>query len=69
VRPPLEGYTSRGSVRPGESIQFFVSSTVGPFAIGIYRLGAERECMADLLNSSNGAPLPIRTLDYRKGPS
>src|SRR5207248_3869975 len=68
VRPPLEGYTSRGSVRPGESVQFFVSSTVGPFAIGIYRLGAEREFMADLLNSSNGA-LPIRTLDYRKGPS
>jgi len=68
VRPPLEGYTSRGSVRPGESVQFFVSSTVGPFAIGIYRLGGEREFMADLLNSSNGA-LPIRTLDYRKGPS
>jgi len=69
VRPPLEGYTSRSSVRPGESIQFFVSSTVGPFTIGIYRLGAEREFMADLLSSPNGGSLPIRTLDYREGPS
>jgi hypothetical protein len=70
VHAPLEGYTSRGSVRPGEPIQFFVSSSVGPFAMGIYRLAAEREFMTDLLTLSSGAhPLPIRTRDYRDGPS
>jgi hypothetical protein len=69
ARPPFEGYTSRGSVRPGEPIAFFVSSTVGPFAITIYRLGVQREFMAELLNRSNGAqPLPIGILSYREGP-
>jgi hypothetical protein len=66
---PLAGYTSRGSVRPGEPIQIFVSSAVGPFAIRIYRLGQKRELMAEVLNYSNGAhPLPISRLAYRDGP-
>lgn len=66
---PLAGYTSCGSVRPGEPIEIFVSSALGPFAISIYRLGQKREFMAEVLNHSNGAhPLPISWLAYRDGP-
>jgi hypothetical protein len=70
VHAPLAGYTSRGSVRPGEPIDFFVSSCgVGPFTMHIYRLGTQRQLMAEVLNHAGGAqPLPIRRLAYRDGP-
>jgi len=67
--PPLAGYTSGGSVCPGESIGIFVSSNAGPFAITIYRLAQNRELMAEVLSNSDGAyPLPISWLAYRDGP-
>lgn len=38
--PLIEGYVSRASVRPGEKIDFFVStSPATPFRIDLYRLG------------------------------
>lgn len=41
--PPLtiEGYTDRLSYRPGETIEFHVSTTTGRYAMEIARLGAE----------------------------
>ena len=66
---PLAGYTSRGSVKPGESIEFFVSSAVGPYSMRIYRLGRKRELVAEVLNHSSGAhPLAIPILGYKCGP-
>jgi hypothetical protein len=34
---PFDGYVSKGSVLPGETIDFHVSSQVGPFQIVLYR--------------------------------
>ena len=66
---PLAGYTCPGSVRPGESIEFFVSSSVGPYAINIYRLGVQREFVLDVPNTAAAAfPLSIPRLSYRFGP-
>ena len=66
---PLAGYASRGSVKPGESIEFCVSSAVGPYSMRIYRLGRKRELVAEVLNHSSGAhPLAIPILGYRFGP-
>lgn len=66
---PLAGYTAPGSVRPGESIQFFVNSTVGPYAIRIYRLGLTREFVTDIVTDLVPAsPQDIPRLSYRLGP-
>ncbi len=66
---PLAGYTSRGSALPGETIAFSVSSAVGPYAMRIYRLGAQRQLMSELPTPSNVAhPLAIPRLAYRDGP-
>src|SRR6266545_3852457 len=82
---PLEGYvTSRsshdgaqpvstGSVVPGESIAFHVSSQHGPYSITIYRQGAlaggkteQRMAVIDGL-PSNPTPFPIARTAYRDG--
>lgn len=66
---PLAGYASAGSVRPGEAIKFFVSSNVGPYTIKIYRLGAQREYLTEILNLPLAeSPLSIPRLSYRLGP-
>ena len=82
---PLEGYitsqsshrgeapVSTGSVLPGESIAFHVSSQHGPYSITIYRQGlfadgaTEQEVAVVDGLPSNPTPLPIARNAYRDG--
>jgi hypothetical protein len=64
----LAGYASTGSLRPGETIDFFVSSRVGPYTLTIYRQTADLVLMADIpIAPSAVAYLPIRRSAYRVG--
>jgi hypothetical protein len=82
---PLDGYitsqsshgggvpVSTGSVLPGESLAFHVSSHDGPYSITIYRVGSfnggpTEEMMATIEGlPSNPAPFPIKRDGYREG--
>ena len=66
VVEPLAGYASARSLFPGDTIQFFVASQVGPYRIHIYLQGIERISMADL-DCTPADPLPIHRLAYRDG--
>ena len=54
----IEGYCSAGSVRPNETLEFFISSQVGPYAVSVYRLAAEDVHMVDV-SGLPAAPLPF----------
>jgi hypothetical protein len=62
------GYVSDRSVLPGESVQFYVSSQVGPFAITIYRLGLDQTPMGEVAGlPAAPEPLPIGRTAYKIG--
>jgi hypothetical protein len=66
----LEGYVSSGSVAPGETINFYVNSRVGPYTIRVFQQDAEEVLVATLQNIDQfPEPFPIGRLDYRDGPS
>ena len=68
VVTPLEGYCSARSVRPGETISFFVSSQVGPYTIKVYRQSADDVFMADVLGLPKApSPLSIGRTAWRDG--
>jgi hypothetical protein len=54
----LAGYTSTGSVRPGATIDFFVSSQVGAYTITIYRQAVDEVYMVQLPGLPT-APTPL----------
>ena len=65
---PLEGYCSAGSVRPGETIGFHVSSQVGPYTIKVYRQAAGEVFMADVSGlPAAPTPLPVARTAWRDG--
>jgi hypothetical protein len=64
----LMGYPSCNSARPGETITFHVSSTVGPFTLDVYRLGAvERHMRSLAVAPGAGGPYPITRNAWRYG--
>jgi hypothetical protein len=64
----LAGYTSSGSVRAGQSLDFFVSSHVGPYTIRVYRQSTDEIFMAEVLGlPSAPSPLPISRTAWRDG--
>jgi hypothetical protein len=66
----LEGYVSPGSVIPGETIDFYVNSRVGPYTITVYRQDRDEMFMTTIENIHQySEPFPIRRLDYRDGPA
>ena len=66
----LEGYVSSGSVIPGETINFYVNSRVGPYTITVYRQDCDEVLMTTIENIYQfPQPFPIRRLDYRDGPA
>ena len=64
----LAGYTWPTSARPGESIEFFVSSHVGAYTMRIYRQADEELFMADVSGLPTApTPLPITRTAWRDG--
>lgn len=66
---PLEGYAKPESVAPGDTINFYVNSGVGPFALNIYRQELEETFVGAIAVRELSQPLPIGRMDYRDGPS
>ena len=65
---PIEGYCSAGSVRPGETLEFFISSQVGPYSLSVYRLAAEDVHMTDVAGlPAAPAPFQINRGAWRDG--
>jgi hypothetical protein len=66
----LEGYVSPGSVVPGETINFYVNSRIGPYTIHVYRQDSDEVFMTGIRSVRQfPQPFPIRRLDYRDGPA
>ena len=66
----LEGYVFPGSVAPGETINLYVNSRVGPYTINIYRQDVDEVLMTNIQNIQQfPQPFPIGRLDYRDGPA
>jgi N,N-dimethylformamidase beta subunit-like, C-terminal len=64
----LAGYTSAGSVRAGQALNFSVSSQVGPYTIKIYRQSTDEIFMGEVTGLPPApAPLPIRRAAWREG--
>jgi hypothetical protein len=65
---PLAGYVSDRSVLPGDTVGFHISSQVGPYEIGIYRLGAQQRFMGHVPNlPAAPEPLSIHRTAYKDG--
>lgn len=64
---PLCGYASARSVLPGETIQFFVSSQVGNYAIDIYRQGIDRVYVGSVPVTGQARAYGISQTAYRDG--
>jgi N,N-dimethylformamidase beta subunit-like, C-terminal len=67
VVDPLAGYVSSGSVLPGETITFHVSSHVGRYQIRIYRQDLDLVPVADVEVTADPAPRYIMRTAYRDG--
>ena len=66
ILEPLAGYASAHTVRPGETLYFYVASQVGPYSIRVYRVGMQETPMVDV-PTTPADPLPIPRLGYRDG--
>ncbi len=65
---PFAGYVSSGSVCPGDTITFHVSSQVGQYTINIFRQGVSEVLMANISElQAAPSPLPISRTAYRDG--
>lgn len=65
----LEGYAKPGSVAPGDTINLYVNSRVGPFTLNIYRQDPDETFVSAVDVQAPSQPLPIGRMDYRDGPS
>ena len=64
----LAGYPSSGSARAGQSLDFFVSSRVGPYTIRVYRQAIDEIFMTEVLGLPLAPePLPISRTAWRDG--
>jgi hypothetical protein len=64
----LEGYAKPGSIAPGDTINFYVNSRVGPVTLNIYRQEVD-ETFVTAVDVRALPELPIGRMDYRDGPS
>jgi hypothetical protein len=67
----LEGYASPESVEPGNTVNFYVNSRVGPYTIKIFRQDQSEDgaLIATVDTIQQFPQLPIGRLDYRDGPT
>lgn len=63
----LAGYPSSNSVAPGEMISIHVSSSVGPFVIDVYQLGAQERRRTRLWGVAAPGPFGRSRTAYRDG--
>jgi len=63
----LCGYASARSVLPGETVQFHISSKVGPYLIDVYRQGVGRVFMAGVPVTGPAREYGITRAAYRDG--
>lgn len=63
----LAGYPSRNSVGPGETISIHVSSSLGPFVIDVYQLGAQERHRTRLWGVAAPGPYGRLRTAYRDG--
>jgi len=64
---PFAGYVSSRSNLPGDTIGFHVSSQVGAYTIGIYRLGRHETYIGSVQNLAPPSAYPISRTAYKHG--
>jgi hypothetical protein len=65
---PFAGYSSAGSVRPGEMIDFFVKSQIGAYSIKVFRQSADEVFMVNIPKLPTAPnPLTISRTAWRDG--
>jgi N,N-dimethylformamidase beta subunit-like protein len=65
---PFDGYVSSGSVLPGDTIDFHISSQVGPYAINLYRQEANEVPVGHVDGLPTApTPFPIGRTAYKTG--